>query len=62
MDGNLLYGDEHFADMLAPASAWVQIRVDDRPKVLSRPLAALLSKLAVREQGMEIPDALERAA
>jgi cytosine/adenosine deaminase-related metal-dependent hydrolase len=62
VDGNPSYGDEHYADMLTPVSAWVQIRVDDQPKVLSRPLAVLLSKLAVREQGIEIPDALERAA
>ena len=64
--GRMLYADLHYAAAIAPASQWVEVRVDGRPKALDRTLAMQLaqldSQLNIREPGLEVPQAEWRAA
>jgi cytosine/adenosine deaminase-related metal-dependent hydrolase len=62
LDGTVRYGDLHYAQTAAPASAWVKVRVDGRPKILDKGIAKLLSDEGAGEQGLEILDAIGRAA
>ena len=60
--GQMLYADLHYAAALAPASQWLEVRVDGRPKALDRRLAMHLAQSEVQEPGLEIPQAAWRAA
>lgn len=60
--GLVRYGDRHYAERMMPPSMWVEVRVDGRGKILERRLAALLSRAAVREPGLELSPLAERAA
>jgi cytosine/adenosine deaminase-related metal-dependent hydrolase len=62
LNGVIRYGDRDYADSLAPASQWVDIRVDGRPKILDRRIAALLCNSRASEQGLELPNVTWRAA
>lgn len=62
LDGVVRYGDKDYAELAAPTSSCVEIRVDGRPKMLDSKLAAHLRATAAREDGFELPDAVWRAA
>lgn len=62
LDGIVRYGDKDYAEIAAPASSCMEIRVDGRPKILDCRLAALLGAAAAREDGFELPDEAWRAA
>jgi hypothetical protein len=62
LDGVFRYGDRDYAETLAPTSQWVDIRVDDRPKILESTIAALLCNSRAREEGLELPNVTWRAA
>ena len=61
-DGIARYGDDAYARQLAPASHWVEIRVDGRRKALQRELALLLAGAGAVETGLEMPTTAWRAA
>jgi cytosine/adenosine deaminase-related metal-dependent hydrolase len=60
--GCMSYGDLDHARAIAPASEWLEVRVDGRPKVLDRRLVETLSRAAVHEPGLELPESAWRAA
>ena len=60
--GKMLYADTHYACVIAPASQWVQVSVDGRPKAMDRQLAAVLVQSGVREPGFDVSEAAWRAA
>lgn len=62
LDGIVRYGDPDCARLVAPDGDWAEIRVDGRPKVLDRKLAALLWASTAKESGLELMDAAWRAA
>jgi len=62
VEGRMLYADLHYAAALAPASQWLEVLVDGRPKALDRTLALRLAESDVREPGLDIPTASWRAA
>jgi hypothetical protein len=62
IDGIVRYGDKKYAQCAAPASEWVEIRVDGTPKILDGRLASLLSHASAREIGLELPHLAWRAA
>ncbi len=62
VDGIALYGDEEYAQGVAPAAHWAGVRVDGKPKVLERSLADLVAGAAAREDGLELSQAAWRAA
>jgi cytosine/adenosine deaminase-related metal-dependent hydrolase len=62
LEGIVRYGDKHYAQSVAPASHWAEVRVDGRPKILDSRLAALLSKARASEEGLELPNVTWRAA
>jgi cytosine/adenosine deaminase-related metal-dependent hydrolase len=62
LDGVVRYGDKDYAELAAPASSCVEIRVDGRPKMLDSKLAVLLRTAAAREEGFELQDEVWRAA
>ena len=51
--GRVLYADTHYACAIAPASQWVQVSVDGRPKAMDRRLATVLAQSGVQEQGFD---------
>jgi cytosine/adenosine deaminase-related metal-dependent hydrolase len=62
LDGLVRYGDKEYADRVAPASHWVEIRVDGTSKIFDSATAGLLSDASVCEDGLELPNATLRAA
>jgi cytosine/adenosine deaminase-related metal-dependent hydrolase len=60
--GKMLYADTHYACAIAPASQWVQVSVDGRPKAMDRRLATVLARSGVQEQGFDASHAAWRAA
>ena len=60
--GCMRYGDLEHARAIAPASEWLEVRVDGRHKVLDRGLVESLSRAAVHETGLELPESAWRAA
>lgn len=62
IDGIVRYGDKDCAQSVAPAMQWAEIRVDGRPKILDGSIAALVSKCAAKETGLELTKLALRAA
>ena len=54
-DGVVRYGDRDYAEKIAPASHWVEVRVDGAAKILDRGIAGLLSNASASEDGLELP-------
>jgi hypothetical protein len=61
-DGIVQYGDRDCAESSAPSAHWVEVRVDGKPKILTRAVAALLSNASASENGLELPNETWRAA
>jgi cytosine/adenosine deaminase-related metal-dependent hydrolase len=59
--GRPMFADADYARAIAPPAHWAAVRVDGRPKMLERRLAAALFAAALSEPGLEISD-LEWAA
>ena len=62
LDGIARYGDRDYAQTMAPATHWKEIRVDGRQKMLEGNIARFLINASVGEQGLELPDVAGRAA
>ncbi len=62
LGGCPLYADADYAHLVAPAAHWAAVRVDGKPKMLERALAAALRAACVGEPGLEIADERWRAA
>ena len=62
LDGTPRYGDQDYAHSVAPGSHWAEVRVDGRPKILDRGIAALLAAAGASEDGLELPHVTWRAA
>jgi cytosine/adenosine deaminase-related metal-dependent hydrolase len=62
VDGIARYGDEEYAQLVAPSFHWAPVRVDGRPKQLDRRLAAQLFDVAVDEDGLDLAATAWRAA
>jgi cytosine/adenosine deaminase-related metal-dependent hydrolase len=62
LNGAVRYGDRHYAELMARASDWADVRVDGRAKILGSSVIALLGNARAGEPGLELPDALGRAA
>jgi cytosine/adenosine deaminase-related metal-dependent hydrolase len=62
LGGRALYADADYARLVAPATHWVAVRVDGKPKMLERRLVAALSAATVGEPGLEIADLTWAAA
>jgi cytosine/adenosine deaminase-related metal-dependent hydrolase len=62
IDGIVCYGDEDCARSVEPDLRCARIRVDGRPKILDAGVAALLSRSAAAESGLELPALAWRAA
>lgn len=60
--GRALYADTYYACAIAPASQWVDVTVDGRPKAMDRRLATLLVQSGMHEQGVDASPAAWRAA
>jgi hypothetical protein len=61
-DGAVQYGDKDCAQSFAPSAHWVEVGVDGRPKILERGVATVLFNASAREDGLELRDAVWRAA
>jgi len=61
-DGTVQYGDKDYAQSLAPAALWVDVRVDGKAKILNSSIARLLCNASADEDGLELPDVAWRAA
>jgi cytosine/adenosine deaminase-related metal-dependent hydrolase len=62
LGGHPLYADTAYARLAAPATHWAAVRVDGKPKMLERKLAAALSAATLSEPGLEIADLTWAAA
>jgi cytosine/adenosine deaminase-related metal-dependent hydrolase len=62
LDGVVRYGDKDYAQRIAPASHWADVRVDGTSKILDRSIVGLLCNASVREDGLELPTVTWRAA
>jgi cytosine/adenosine deaminase-related metal-dependent hydrolase len=62
LDGNPVYADADYADVVAPTSGWAAVCVDGSPKMLESGLAAALSAAAARENGLDFSGLAWRAA
>lgn len=62
LGGRPLYADADYARLVAPASHWTAVRVDGKPKMLEKGLAAALCAASLGEPGLEISDLSWRAA
>ena len=60
--GTPRYADKDYAHSVASASHWAEVRVDGRPKILDRRIAALLAAAGASEDGLELPHVTWRAA
>ena len=60
--GMARYADEALAAVMGPSGFWTGIRVDGRPRMLQRTLAATLQAAACHEPGLHINDSTWRAA
>jgi cytosine/adenosine deaminase-related metal-dependent hydrolase len=60
--GDMRYGDRNYAELLMPESLRIDVRVDDRMKVMDCRVAALLAAGIVAETGVELLNAHGRAA
>ena len=60
--GKMLYADEHYASAMAPASSWVEVSVDGRPKAMDRRLAMLWAQSGLQEPGFDVSAAGWKAA
>jgi cytosine/adenosine deaminase-related metal-dependent hydrolase len=55
-DGTVQFGDKDCAESCAPSAHWVEVRVDDKPKILNRRVARILSDARAREDGLALPN------
>jgi hypothetical protein len=62
VNGVVRYGDKDCAQHFAPPTHWTEVRVDGKPKILARRIAALLQHSTLRENGLDLPNATSRAA
>jgi cytosine/adenosine deaminase-related metal-dependent hydrolase len=62
LNGIVRYGDQDYAEIMAPASHWVEVHVDGKPKILERGVAALLRHSRASENGLELQSVKWRAA
>jgi cytosine/adenosine deaminase-related metal-dependent hydrolase len=62
IEGIVRFGDKDYAQSVAPASKWAEIRVDGKPKILDIHIAALLSQARTSEAGLELQNLTGRAA
>jgi cytosine/adenosine deaminase-related metal-dependent hydrolase len=62
LNGIVRYGDKDYAQIMAPSAHWVEVRVDGKPKILERGIAALLQNSRANENGLELPNVAWRAA
>jgi cytosine/adenosine deaminase-related metal-dependent hydrolase len=60
--GRMRCGDRRYAELLLPESERVAVRIDGREKIVERQLAKLLSAANAIEPGVELLDAVVRAA
>ncbi|HEY2679206.1 MAG TPA: amidohydrolase family protein [Steroidobacteraceae bacterium] len=60
--GRALYADADYARVVAPPTHWAAVRVDGKPKMLERRLAAALAAATLSEPGLEISDLTWAAA
>jgi cytosine/adenosine deaminase-related metal-dependent hydrolase len=60
--GIVRFGDKDYAQSVAPAAQWAEIRVDGKPKILDIHIAALLSQARTNEAGLELQRLTWRAA
>jgi cytosine/adenosine deaminase-related metal-dependent hydrolase len=61
-DGGVRYGDRDYAQKIAPASHWVEVRVDGAAKILDRGIAGLLSNASAKEDGLELPTPIRQGS
>jgi cytosine/adenosine deaminase-related metal-dependent hydrolase len=62
LGGRALYADADYARLVAPATHWAAVRVDGKPKMLERRLAAALCAATLSEPGLELSDQAWEAA
>ena len=62
VDGLVRYGVKEYAEQVAPAAHWVEVRVDGSSRILDSGIAGLLSNASVHEDGLELPNVTLRAA
>jgi hypothetical protein len=62
VSGEVRYGDAEYALAHGPETHWTRIQVDGAQKMLARRIAAAMYRSNLVENGLELPDRIERAA